>query len=616
MKKLNIFLFFTIFVIVSFCFVNKSLADTILTDEDISNLLNTLLSSNGPILSMIAQPDGKILLGKDPGILDVVDMLDDDVDDDTRKDLIVRLNADGSPDTSFKLQGLYDFKEYIFDLAIQPDGKIVVVGDLGIDNAYGIMRLNSDGSLDTDFKPQTDISYRFIKALSIQQNGKIIIGGDLPWRGIGGIARLNTDGSFDTSFDIGTGTDHSVLDLAIQPDGKIIIGGYFEQYNGVSRSGIARLNTDGSLDTSFNALLDRDENMLRAGVEHIVFGPDGKIIIGGYFTTCSDIERNNIARLNSDGSLDTSFDPGVDINFNSIKALAVQQDGRVIVTGYDNKKNLDYIIRLNSDGSRDTNFDSGIMVNGDINSLIIQPDGKIIIGGDFVLYGFSLATKYHFARLNSDGSLDTSFGMEMLDDPIISTVAQSIESSTSNDIVTQLAPTRLKGQLLLAVEDKGRIWYVNPDDSKRYEVTFANALPLFEKLSLGISNKDLNQISETKSTTLGNRLKGKLLLQVEDRGRIWYIDLKGMKHEVTWDNLMDLFTKLSLGITNKDLNKITKVDIQIDVSLDTDGDGLTDTQEAIYGTDPNNPDTDGDGYLDGDEVKHGYGPTIAGDARL
>jgi hypothetical protein len=89
-----------------------------------------------------------------------------------------------------------------------------------------------------------------------------------------------------------------------------------------------------------------------------------------------------------------------------------------------------------------------------------------------------------------------------------------------------------------------------------------------------------------------------------------------MKHEVTWDNLMDLFTKLSLGITNKDLNKITKVDIQIDVSLDTDGDGLTDTQEAIYGTDPNNPDTDGDGYLDGDEVKHGYDPTIAGDARL
>jgi len=115
---------------------------------------------------------------------------------------------------------------------------------------------------------------------------------------------------------------------------------------------------------------------------------------------------------------------------------------------------------------------------------------------------------------------------------------------------------RLKGRLLLQVEDKGRIWYVNPDDSKRYEVTFANALPLFEKLSLGISNKDLDQISEVKSTTLGNRLKGRLLLQVEDKGRIWYIDSNGMKHEVTWGNLMNLFRRLSLGITNRDLEKI------------------------------------------------------------
>jgi len=132
----------------------------------------------------------------------------------------------------------------------------------------------------------------------------------------------------------------------------------------------------------------------------------------------------------------------------------------------------------------------------------------------------------------------------------------AIAASTDNNL-----SNKLKGHLLLQVEDKGRIWYVNPGDLKRYEATFANALPLFEKLSLGISNKDLNQISETKSTTLGNRLKGKLLLQVEDKGRIWYIDLKGIKHEVTWDNLMDLFTKLSLGISNKDLNKITKVDI-------------------------------------------------------
>ncbi|MDD3284488.1 MAG: fibronectin type III domain-containing protein [Patescibacteria group bacterium] len=115
---------------------------------------------------------------------------------------------------------------------------------------------------------------------------------------------------------------------------------------------------------------------------------------------------------------------------------------------------------------------------------------------------------------------------------------------------------KLKGKLLLGVEDKGRIWYVNPSNQQKYEVTFTNALLIFQKLSLGITNKDLNQISNTKSTTLGNKLKGKLLLQVEDKGRIWYIDSNGIKHEVTWVNLMDLFTSLSLGITNDNLDKI------------------------------------------------------------
>lgn len=157
---------------------------------------------------------------------------------------------------------------------------------------------------------------------------------------------------------------------------------------------------------------------------------------------------------------------------------------------------------------------------------------------------------------------------------------------------------RLSGKLLLQVEDRGRIWYVSPDDEKRYEVTFANALNLFKTLALGINNTNLYKIpihidsvsneldgdgdgfsdkSEVAAgynpdiasnpnqrgndkvhpdINLANRLKGKLLLQVEDRGRIWYVDFEGKRHEVTWKNLMDLFKKLSLGITNNDLSKI------------------------------------------------------------
>jgi V8-like Glu-specific endopeptidase len=158
---------------------------------------------------------------------------------------------------------------------------------------------------------------------------------------------------------------------------------------------------------------------------------------------------------------------------------------------------------------------------------------------------------------------------------------------------------RVKGKLLLQVEDRGRIWYVDQINGQKWEVTFANALNLFESLALGITNGDLSQIamhpdsvSDTidsdndgftdreevlngynpeiasdptdpgndkfnLNSSLATRLKGRLLLQVEDRGRIWYIDMDGKRHEVTWKNLMGLFESLALGITNSDLSKIS-----------------------------------------------------------
>lgn len=115
---------------------------------------------------------------------------------------------------------------------------------------------------------------------------------------------------------------------------------------------------------------------------------------------------------------------------------------------------------------------------------------------------------------------------------------------------------RLAGKLLLQVQDHGRIWYVSTNDFKRYEVTFKNALPLFEKLALGINNRDLERIDFDKS--FARRLHGKLLLQVQDKGRIWYVDFSGNRHEVTWENLLPLFESLSLGITNTNLSLIPK----------------------------------------------------------
>jgi phage pi2 protein 07 len=133
---------------------------------------------------------------------------------------------------------------------------------------------------------------------------------------------------------------------------------------------------------------------------------------------------------------------------------------------------------------------------------------------------------------------------------------ETIDDKGANDL-----SRRLGGKFLLQVEQGGAIWYVDTKEYKRYSVTFANALSLFRKLSLGISNTNLAKIPIAKSGQIGdlstrNRLKGKFLLQVEQGGAIWYVDHDGYRHSVTWDNLLPLFQSLALGVTNENLNKI------------------------------------------------------------
>ena len=153
-------------------------------------------------------------------------------------------------------------------------------------------------------------------------------------------------------------------------------------------------------------------------------------------------------------------------------------------------------------------------------------------------------------------------------DADLSKIAEGNLNSTSNktgeilsDQIDRSIAARLKGKLLLQVEQGGAIWYVEPGSLQRYNVTWTNALALFRKLSLGITDSDLLQIPIVKSGQIGNwemrnRLKGKLLLQVQQHGSIWYIDDNGYRHSVTWNNLMPLFESLALGITNADLSKI------------------------------------------------------------
>jgi uncharacterized delta-60 repeat protein len=192
-----------------------------------------------------------------------------------------------------------------------------------------IARLNADGTTDESFNSGTG-TYNALGPIAVQSDGKIIIGGGFNmYNGIyvNKIARLNTDGTLDQNFNPGTGASSSILTTSIQSDGKIIIGGIFTSYNGTTRNRIARINANGTLDETFNPGIGPNSLVLTTSIQS-----DGKIIIGGDFTAYSGTARNRIARLNADGSVDESFNPGTGANLR-VQTTAIQNDGKIIVGG-------------------------------------------------------------------------------------------------------------------------------------------------------------------------------------------------------------------------------------------------------------------------------------------
>ena len=188
--------------------------------------------------------------------------------------------------------------------------------------------MNADGSLDTTFDPGTgvnNVSYNVIYSSAILGDGKIIIGGNFTsFNGYTryGIAKLTSTGAVDTTFPAsGTGINTSggqVHTLAVQSDGKIVIGGGFTTYQSTARGNIARLNTNGSLDTTFLAAGVGTDGMINS----LAVQSDGKVLIGGDFATYTGVVRYRIARVNTDGSLDTSFLSTAHDGFNdSVKSV-------------------------------------------------------------------------------------------------------------------------------------------------------------------------------------------------------------------------------------------------------------------------------------------------------
>ena len=352
--------------------------------------------ANNTVNTTAIQTDGKIIIGGDFTTYN-----------GTGRNYIARLNSDGSLDATFD-PGT-GANNIVYTTAIQTDGKIIIGGDFTAYNGTAlnrIARLNSDGSLDATFNPGTGAG-ALLYTTAIQTDGKIIISGQFTTyngTGINRIARLNSDGSLDVTFIPGTGADNTVFTTAIQTDGKIIIGGDFTSYNGIAINRIARLNSDGSFDASFNQGTGTEFRVNTTFVQS-----DGKIIIGGQFFTYNGTARRGVARINSDGSLDVSFNPGTGAN-STVSTTAVQIDGKIIIGGdfttY-NGTGINRIARLNSDGNLDATFTPGTGANSLVYKTAIQTDGKIIIGGGFTAYNGTLIN--HIARINSDGSIDATF---------------------------------------------------------------------------------------------------------------------------------------------------------------------------------------------------------------
>lgn len=296
--------------------------------------------------------------------------------------------------------------------AIQSDGRILIASGFTAYNGTarnGLARLNSDGSLDVTFDPGAGPSGE-IRAVSIQTDGKIFIAGQF-WFYDGtlchSIARLNSDGSLDPSFAplLGVGTfGYGVFASAIQSDGKILIGGFFDMVNGISRNGIARLNSDGSLDETFEPGIGVGPDGTEAMVESIAIQSDGKIWIGGYFGTYNGTPTVGMARLNEDGSLETAIAEGV---AGDVREIAIQDDGKIVVGG----RFTDRIRRLDPDGGLDMTFNSGTGFSGptwaNVHTIAIQQDGRIVVGGDY--WSYNGTPRNNIARLDPDGNLDMTF---------------------------------------------------------------------------------------------------------------------------------------------------------------------------------------------------------------
>lgn len=302
----------------------------------------------------------------------------------------------------------------VYAMAVQPDGKTIIAGNFNTVNGAsikGLARLNLNGSVDTGFSASTRQD-DYPLCVAIQADGQILIGGS--FTNVSGIsksylARLNPDGTLESTatFNTGTGPNGGVRSIAVQPDGKILLSGGFTKINGKAHNRLARLNADGSVDAGFNATANETPY-------NIAIQPDGKILLSGPFTTVNSASRKGIARLNPNGTLESAatFNPGTGSD-GEIHSVALQPDRKILIAGRFttfNDQPRNGLARLLANGSLESTatFDAGAGLPGPYPfvQLLLQADGKILVTGYFASVGG--VPRSGVARLNPDGSVEST----------------------------------------------------------------------------------------------------------------------------------------------------------------------------------------------------------------
>jgi len=398
---------------------------------------------NGPVQAIALQSNGQYLVG---GQFTTVDGI-------TRA-YIVRMNTDGTFDGPFNPNP----NAPVYSIAVQSNGQILFGGSFDILTPNGALvsttvgqfvRVNSDGTLDTTFNPEAGGGSIF--AIAVLSDGRIVVAGE--FTSIGGanqsyIARLTSTGAYDTTETFNPRPNNAVYALAVQSNGQILIGGSFNQVepvtgkapstatlptvtlaNGIVQTyppaglsatlpiyvnNLARLNPDGSLDTTF--FPDPSFTVLSLGLQS-----DGSILVAGEFTSFAQngattgTLRNYVARIGTSGALDGTFNPTANGQVDTVNVLST---GQIFIggsftalqpNGSASPTPAVHFALLNADGSVASSFATGANnpASGQVNALAMQQDGQLLVGGSFSPLGG--APDAYMARFNADGSPDTGF---------------------------------------------------------------------------------------------------------------------------------------------------------------------------------------------------------------